>query len=58
VQRRNVAKLVHSGTPRQPAAESLPVQTPTPETPSPVDRPPRPPLPLSTPPEEAPSSAH
>ena len=58
VQRRNVAKLVHSGTPKQSAAESLPVQTPTPETPSPVDRPPRPPLPLSTPPEEAPSSAH
>ena len=58
VQRRNVAKLVHSGTPRQPAAESLPVQTPAPETPSPVDRPPRPPLPLSTAPEEAPSSAH
>ena len=58
VQRRNVAKLVHSGTPKQSAAESLPVQTPTPETPSPVDRPPRPPLPLATPPEEAPSSAH
>ena len=58
VQRRNVAKLVHSGTPKQSAAESLPVQTPTPETPAPVDRPPRPPLPLSTPPEEAPSSAH
>ena len=58
VQRRNVAKLVHSGTPKQPAAESLPVQTPAPETPSPVDQPPRPPLPLSTPPEEAPSSAH
>jgi len=58
VQRRNVAKLVHSGTPKQSAAESLPVQTPTPETPAPVYRPPRPPLPLSTPPEEAPSSAH
>jgi hypothetical protein len=57
VQRRNVAKLVHSGTPKQPAAESLPLQTPAPETPSPVDQPPRPPLPLSTPPEEAPSSA-
>jgi hypothetical protein len=58
VQRRNVAKLVHSGTPKQSATESLPVQTPTPETPAPVYRPPRPPLPLSTPPEEAPSSAH
>lgn len=58
VQRRNVAKLVHSGTPKQPAAESLPVQTPAPETPLPADQPPRPPLPLSTPPEEAPSSAH
>jgi hypothetical protein len=49
---------VHSGTPKQPAAESLPVQTPAPESPSPADQPPRPPLPLSTPPEEAPSSAH
>ena len=58
VQRRNVAKLVHSGTPKQSAAESLPVQTPVPETPLPADQPPRPPLPLSTPPEEAPSSAH
>jgi hypothetical protein len=58
VQRRNVAKLVHLGSPKQPAAESLPVQTPAPETPSPVDQPPRPPLPLSTPPEEAPSPAH
>jgi hypothetical protein len=58
VQRRNVAKLVHSGTPKQPAAESLAVQTPAPESPSPADQPPRPPLPLSTPPEEAPSSAH
>ena len=58
VQRRNVAKLVHSGTPKQPAAESLPVQTPAPESSSPADQPPRPPLPLSTPPEEAPSSAH
>ena len=57
VQRRNVAKLVHSETPKQPAAESLPVQTPTPET-LPADQPPRPPLPLSTPPAEAPSSAH
>ena len=58
-QRRNVAKLVHSGTPKQPAAEiSPPVQTPAPESPSPADQPPRPPLPLSTPPEEAPSSAH
>jgi hypothetical protein len=54
VQRRNVAKLVHSGSPKQPATESLPVQTPAPETPSPVDQPPRPPLPLSTPPEESP----
>jgi hypothetical protein len=58
VQRRNVAKLVHSETPKQPAAESLPVQTPAPESPSPADQPPRPPFPLSTPPEEAPSSAH
>ena len=57
VQRRNVAKLVHSGTPKQSAAESLPVQTPAPET-LPADQPPRPPLPLSTPPAEAPSSAH
>jgi hypothetical protein len=57
VQRRNVAKLVRSETPKQPAAESLPVQTPAPET-LPADQPPRPPLPLSTPPAEAPSSAH
>jgi hypothetical protein len=56
--RRNVAKLLHSGTPKQPAAEPLPAQTPAPETPSPADQPPRPPLPLSTPPEGAPSSAH
>jgi hypothetical protein len=57
VQRRNVAKLVHSETPKQPAAESLPVQTPAPET-LPADQPPRPPLPLSTLPAEAPLSAH
>jgi hypothetical protein len=47
--RRSVAKLVHPEAPKQPAAESLPLQPSAPETPSPADQPPRPPLPLSAP---------
>jgi len=67
--RRNVAKLVHSETPKQPAASPLPLEIPpaeTPsvaaippaaETPSPANQPPRPPLPL-TQPVGTPSAAH
>jgi hypothetical protein len=54
--RRNIAKLAHSEAPK-PTAESLPLQPPASETPSPA-QPPRPPLPLSAPPTEASSSAH
>ena len=43
--RRNIAKLVHSEAPKS-TAESLPLQPPAPETPSPADQPPRPPLPF------------
>lgn len=52
--RKNVARLVRSETPRQPAAASVSSQPPAAAAASPVDQPPRPPLPLPTP-AEAPS---
>jgi hypothetical protein len=55
--RKNVPKLVHAETPRQPAAASPPAQTSTAGTASPTEQPPRPPVPLPTPPE-IPSPVH
>jgi hypothetical protein len=55
--RKNVARLVRSETPRQPAAASVSSQPPAAAAASPVDQPPRPPLPLATP-AEAPSPTH
>jgi hypothetical protein len=55
--RKNVARLVRSETPRQPAAASVSSQPPAAAAVSPVDQPPRPPLPLTTP-AEAPSPIH
>lgn len=49
--RKNVPRLVHAETPRQPAAASLPPQTSPAGTASPTDQPPRPPLPLPMPAE-------
>jgi hypothetical protein len=55
--RKNVARLVRSDTPRQPAAASVSSQPPAAAAASPVDQPPRPPLPLSTP-AETPAPLH
>jgi len=55
--RKNVARLVRSETPRQPAAAPIPSQPQAAATASPVDQPPRPPLPLPTP-AETPSPLH
>jgi hypothetical protein len=55
--RKNVARLVRSETPRQPAAASVSSQPLAAAAASPVDQPPRPPLPLTTP-AEAPSPIH
>ena len=49
--RKNVPRLVHAETPRQPAAASGPSQPSTVGTASPTDQPPRPPMPLPTPAE-------
>jgi hypothetical protein len=53
--RKNVPRLVHVDTPRQPAVASPPPQTSRAGTASPTDQPPRPPLPL---PSETPSPLH
>jgi hypothetical protein len=55
--RKNVARLVRSDTPRQPAAASVSSQPPAAAAASPVDLPPRPPLPLPTP-AETPAPLH
>jgi hypothetical protein len=55
--RKNVPRLVHAETPRQPAAASVPSQPSAAGTASPTDQPPRPPLPLPTP-AETPSPLH
>jgi len=55
--RKNVPRLVHAETPRQPTAPSLPSQPSLAGTASPTDQPPRPPLPLPTP-AETPSPLH
>ena len=55
--RKNVPRLVHAETPRQPAAASGPSQPSAPGTASPNDQPPRPPMPLPTP-AEIPAPLH
>ena len=55
--RKNVPRLVHAETPRQPAAASGPSQPSAPGTASPTDQPPRPPMPLPTP-AEIPAPLH
>jgi uncharacterized protein YoxC len=55
--RKNVARLVHPETPRQPAAASVSSQPSAAVTASPADQPPRPPLPLPMP-AETPSPLH
>jgi hypothetical protein len=49
--RKNVPRLVHAETPRQPTAASGQSQPSTVGTASPTDQPPRPPMPLPTPAE-------
>ena len=55
--RKNVPRLVHAETPKQPAVASPPPQTSSAGTASPTDQPPRPPLPMLTP-AETPSPLH
>ena len=55
--RKSVPKLVHTETPRQSAAASVPSQPSPTGTAPPTDQPPRPPLPVPTP-AEAPSPLH
>jgi uncharacterized protein YoxC len=55
--RKNVARLVRSETPRQPAAASVSSQPPAAAAATSVDQPPRPPLPLPTP-AETPAPLH
>ena len=55
--RKNVPRLTHPETPRQPTAASVSSQSSVAPTASPTDQPPRPPLPLPTP-VETPSPPH
>jgi len=55
--RKNVPRLAHPETPRQPTAASVSSQSSVAPTASPTDQPPRPPLPLPTP-VETPSPPH